>query len=33
MQDVISRGEKDIMVYLDNCYLNPFEADYDCNTI
>jgi hypothetical protein len=21
------------MVYLNNCYLNPFEIDYDCNTI
>lgn len=33
MLDVINRGEKDIMVYLNNCYLNPFEIDYDCNTI
>ncbi len=33
MTDVINRGEKDIMVYLNNCYLNPFEIDYDCNTI
>lgn len=33
MQDVMSRSEKDVMVYLTNCYLNPFEIDYDCNTI
>ncbi|MFZ2150799.1 MAG: hypothetical protein WAZ12_00565 [Candidatus Absconditicoccaceae bacterium] len=33
MKDVIDRSEKDIMVYLNNCYLNPFEIDYDCNTI
>jgi len=33
MKNVIDRSEKDIMVYLNNCYLNPFEIDYDCNTI
>ncbi len=33
MADVMQRGEKDIMLYLNNCYLNPFEIDYDCNTI
>jgi len=27
------RGEKDILVYLNNCYLNPYEIDYDCNLV
>lgn len=27
------RGEKDIAVYLNNCYLNPYEVDYDCNLV
>jgi len=27
------RGEKDILVYLNNCYLNPYEMDYDCNMV
>ncbi|HOG15255.1 MAG TPA: hypothetical protein PK674_01580 [Candidatus Absconditabacterales bacterium] len=30
---IISRGEKDINLYLKNCYLNPFESDYECSTI
>lgn len=33
IKDVINGSEKDIMVYLNNCYLNPFEIDYDCNSI
>jgi hypothetical protein len=33
MDDVITRWEKDVMLYLNNCYLNPFEVDYDCNTV
>jgi len=33
MADVIARWEKDVMLYLNNCYLNPFEVDYDCNTV
>lgn len=28
-----NRGEKDILVYLNNCYLNPYEIDYDCNMV
>ena len=32
--DVITqRGEKDILVYLNSCYLNPYEVDYDCNLV
>ena len=27
------RGEKDIALYLNNCYLNPYEVDYDCNLV
>lgn len=27
------RWEKDVSLYLNDCYLNPFEVDYDCNTI
>ena len=30
---IITRGEKDINLYLRNCYLNPFETSYDCNVI
>lgn len=30
MEKVKDRWEKDIMLYLNNCYLNPFEIDSDC---
>ncbi len=30
---IISRWEKDINLYLKNCYLNPFESDYQCSII
>lgn len=33
LQNLLERGEKDIFVYLNNCYLNPFEWDYDCNVV
>ena len=33
MQFFADRGEKDILVYLNNCYLNPYEIDYDCNLV
>jgi len=33
MDDFANRGEKDILVYLNNCYLNPYEIDYDCNLV
>lgn len=33
MQTFAGRGEKDILVYLNNCYLNPYEVDYDCNLV
>lgn len=33
MQTLADRGEKDIVVYLNNCYLNPYEIDYDCNLV
>lgn len=33
MQSFADRGEKDILVYLNNCYLNPYEIDYDCNMV
>ena len=33
MQNFANRGEKDILVYLNNCYLNPYEIDYDCNMV
>ena len=33
MQTLSDRGEKDILVYLNNCYLNPYEVDYDCNLV
>lgn len=32
-KEIISRWEKDINLYLKNCYLNPFEIDYQCNII
>ncbi len=33
MQMLSDRGEKDILVYLNDCYLNPYEIDYDCNMV
>ncbi|MFA7298470.1 MAG: hypothetical protein WC010_02375 [Candidatus Absconditabacterales bacterium] len=33
MNTFADRGEKDILVYLNNCYLNPYEIDYDCNMV
>ncbi len=33
MKNLTDRGEKDIVVYLNNCYLNPYEIDYDCNLV
>ena len=33
MQNMITRGEKDIYLYLNNCYLNPYERNYECDTI
>lgn len=33
IQKFADRGEKDILVYLNNCYLNPYEIDYDCNMV
>lgn len=33
METFAGRGEKDILVYLNNCYLNPYEIDYDCNMV
>jgi hypothetical protein len=33
MQTLADRGEKDIVIYLNNCYLNPYEIDYDCNLV
>ena len=32
-KEIISRWEKDINLYLKNCYLNPFEINYECNVI
>lgn len=33
MKKLADRGEKDIVVYLNNCYLNPYEIDYDCDLV
>ena len=33
MDIITQRGEKDILVYLNSCYLNPYEVDYDCNLV
>ncbi|MCX6825104.1 MAG: hypothetical protein NTY80_02655 [candidate division SR1 bacterium] len=33
VQTLADRGEKDIVIYLNNCYLNPYEIDYDCNLV
>ncbi len=32
-KDIIERWEKDINLYITNCYLNPFEVNYKCNII
>lgn len=32
-KDIKSRWEKDINLYIRNCYLNPFEINYDCKII
>lgn len=32
-KNIIKRGEKDINLYITNCYLNPFEVNYECNII
>lgn len=32
-KNIISRWDKDINLYLKNCYLNPFEINYECNII
>jgi len=29
----MQRWEKDVNLYIKNCYLNPFETNYDCKTI
>lgn len=33
IKDIIKRWEKDINLYIKNCYLNAYELDYNCNTI
>ena len=33
IQQIASRWESDINLYIKNCYLNPFEIGYDCNYI
>jgi hypothetical protein len=33
MAVVTQRGEKDILVYLNSCYLNPYEIDANCNLV
>lgn len=30
---ITQRGEKDILIYLNNCSLNPYEVDADCNLV
>ncbi len=30
MAEIINRKEKDINIYIKNCYLNPYEIDYNC---
>ncbi len=32
-KEIISRWDKDINLYIRNCYLNPFEINYDCKVI
>ncbi len=31
--DIISRWDKDINLYIKNCYLNPYETNYQCNVV
>lgn len=33
MHSFAERGEKDILMYLNNCYLNPYEIDYTCDLV
>lgn len=33
ISNLSKRWEKDISMYLNNCYLNPYEIDYDCRLI
>lgn len=33
MEYIREKGEKDIRLYIEKCYLNPFETNYDCNII
>jgi hypothetical protein len=33
MQQLASRNEQDIFVYLTHCYLNPYEITTDCNNM
>jgi len=33
MKTLVDRGEKDILVYLNTCYLNPYEIDYECKLV
>ncbi len=33
IEKVTNRWETDINVYIKDCYLNPYESDYDCNYI
>jgi hypothetical protein len=33
MKQIDKTSNKDIPIYINDCYLNPFEVDYDCNTI
>ncbi len=32
-EDIISRWDKDINLYITNCYLNPYETSHKCNII
>jgi len=32
-KSIIARWDKDINLYIRNCYLNPFEINYDCKII
>lgn len=33
IKKITSRWESDINLYIKNCYLNPFETEYECNYI
>ncbi len=33
MQQFVKQWEKDVVRYLNACYLNPYEIDYDCTMI